>query len=166
MVIVLVILSILAMRGMVFENPDADVPVLRTSWNIFVWFLELGTALAVIYGGLFAVVSTGLTYLGTLYTSKRALTLLVAIAIAGIVFSSVVMFQIDRGFTAAIPMPGQDSETISAALSSKSTVYPTPAVFKPAADKLLISVIGWFAAFIAAQLGISLKAPNGALKGK
>lgn len=152
-------LVFLATSGRIFVDPDVNFPKLRTGWSVFLWLAALGASAQVIYATLLTVISAGLGFLATLYTSKRALIGLAAISLLGILMASVLMYQVDTG---TIGTPGHEDSIAAVLQYTRAQQFADVAALRASSHTILVAVIGWYGAFLVSQLGLGAGKADGA----
>lgn len=136
--------------GLIVTDPASPDPELKTIWKVALWLIQLGTGAKVIFAALLTAIAAGVATLGDIYKQKWQIALVVVLSLAGIALS--VLANVDIG-----------DERILSALSYYSS-FQSNADLKQAANAFFVAMIGWFSAFIIAQLGISAVKAEGWVK--
>ena len=128
--------------------PEDAEPSLHFSWRFFNWLAAESGWVGKTLAAVFAVVTFGAQFYAGLHKRLRAILVVAAVCILGVVLSLVLMSQIDHGENLNIlrSFTSQTNEQMSGQIRI-----------------LLGGAVVWFGAFLATLLGVSWKKPAGAI---
>lgn len=139
-------LAITAWQPRFANYPDEGLPFV---WSAAVWIMGQGTALNAIFATLFAVVAAGTSAIGQVYKRRGQLFAMALLCLAGVAAASVAMMKVSQPDNlATIIWFGNMEEDVAV----RSVAW------------LFGGLIGWFSAFLGAQLGCASISPSGAIR--
>lgn len=139
-VIAMLWLSILTAQSRFTVDPGHSSPQLLTVWEFLLWFMKKGAALNATFAVLLALIAAAVTALSEVYKKQRQLVAITVLCVVGILCCIYMMVKLDA--------------PANLATLRYFTGFADDAQASAAVVWTFGSLLGWFAAFLAVQLGL------------